>query len=173
MTSSGPGCPANAFEGATRRANAFVARRVEKHVYMLFDWEATPDLSRALRCEKSKWWSFLRKYDRIVSIFGGIDSHAWRSKATRKHVSGFLPHFSFIRERYIVPVSSNFLTQISCGIKTKCRKTRAMQRNFTIVDSLALRPCNTSMIPDTHSLKLLFLIRYTPRLGYLYLRTCK
>ena len=44
-----------------------------------------------------------------------------------------------LRERYIVPVSSNFLTQISCGIKTKCRKTRAMQRDFTIVDSLALR----------------------------------
>ena len=68
-----------------------------------------------------------------------------------------------IRERYIVPVSSNFLTQISCGIKTKCRKTRAMQRDFTIVDSLALRQCNTSMIPDTHSLKLLFPTRYTSR----------
>ena len=65
-----------------------------------------------------------------------------------------------IRERYIIPVSSNFLTQISCGIKTKCRKTRAMQRDFTIVDSLALRQCNTSMIPDTHLLKLLFLARY-------------
>ena len=47
--------------------------------------------------------------------------------------------FSIIRERYIVPVSSNFLTQISHGTSTKCRKTRAMQRNFTIVDSLALR----------------------------------
>ena len=68
-----------------------------------------------------------------------------------------------LRERYIVPVSSNFLTQISCGIKTKCRKTRAMQRDFTIVDSLALRQCNTSMIPDTHLLKLLFPTRYTPR----------
>ena len=70
---------------------------------------------------------------------------------------------SYICERYIVSVSSNFLTQISCGIKTKCRKTRAMQRDFTIVDSLALRQCNTSLIPDTHSLKLLFLARYTPR----------
>ena len=40
---------------------------------------------------------------------------------------------------YIVSVSSNFLTQISCGIKTKCRKTRAMQRDFTIVDSLAFK----------------------------------
>ena len=70
---------------------------------------------------------------------------------------------SYIRERYIVSVSSNFLTQISCGIKTKCRKTRAMQRDFTIVDSLALRQCNTSMIPDTHLLKLLFLARYTHR----------
>ena len=73
----------------------------------------------------------------------------------------------YIRVRYIVLVSSNFLTQISCGIKTKCRKTRAMQRDFTrdftIVDSLALRQCNTSMIPDTHSLKLLFLTRYTSR----------
>ena len=45
----------------------------------------------------------------------------------------------YIREGYIVPVSSNFLTQISCGIKTKCCKTRAMQRDFTIVDSLALK----------------------------------
>ena len=71
--------------------------------------------------------------------------------------------FFYIRERYIGSVSSNFLTQISCGIKTKCRKTRAMQRDFTIVDSLALRQCDTSMIPDTHSLKLLFLARYTPR----------
>ena len=72
---------------------------------------------------------------------------------------------SYIRERYIVSVSSNFLTQISCGIKTKCRKTRAMQRDFTIVDSLALRQCNTSMIPDTHLLKLLFLARYYPSLN--------
>ena len=67
---------------------------------------------------------------------------------------------------YIVSVSSNFLTQISCGIKTKCRKTRAMQRDFTIVDSLALRQCDTSMIPDTHLLKLLFLARYTSRSIY-------
>ena len=73
---------------------------------------------------------------------------------------------SYIRERYIVSVSSNFLTQISCGIKTKCRKTRAMQRDFTIVDSLALRQCNTSMIPDTHSLKLLFPTRYISRSIY-------
>ena len=112
-----------------------------------------------------------------------------------------------IRERYIVSVSSNFLTQISCGIRTKCCKTRAMQRDFTIVDSLALRAvrvkpiscalracflghyrmarmsqsasscglaswmrtqeCNTFMIPDTHSLKLLFLARYTSRSIYL------
>ncbi len=111
-----------------------------------------------------------------------------------------------LRERYIISVSSNFLTQISCGIKTKCCKTRAMQRDFTIVDSLALRAvrvkpiscalracflghyrmarmsqsasscglaswmrpqqCNTSMIPDTHSLKLLFPTRYTSRSIY-------
>ena len=100
--------------------------------------EATPDLSRALRCEKSKWWSFLRKYDRIGSIFGGIDSHAWRSETTRKHVLGLLLYFH-IHERYIVSVRSNFLTQISHGTKTKCRKTRAMQRDSAIVDSLALR----------------------------------
>ena len=49
----------------------------------------------------------------------------------------------YIRARYIVSVSSNFLTQISHGTRTKCRKTRAMQRDFTIVDSLALRQCNT------------------------------
>ena len=106
----------------------------------------------------------------------------------------------YLRERYIVSVSSNFLTQISHGTRTKWRKTRAMQRDFTIVDSLALRAvrvkpiscalracflghyrmvrmsqsasscglaswmrtqeCNTSMIPDTHLLKLLFLARY-------------
>ena len=71
-----------------------------------------------------------------------------------------------LRERYIVSVNSNFLTQISCGIITKCRKTRAMRRDFTIVDSLALRQCNTSMIPDTHLLKLLFLARHTHRSIY-------
>ena len=106
-----------------------------------------------------------------------------------------------IRERYIVSVSSNFLTQISCGIRTKCCKTRAMQRDFTIVDSLALRAVRVKpisfalracflghyrmarmsqsasscglaswmrpqMIPDTHSLKLLFPTRYTHRSIY-------
>ena len=94
--------------------------------------------------------------------------HFWRDRlynyAIKSAAATFKRSTSFIRERYIVPVSSNFLTQISCGIKTKCRKTRAMQRDFTIVDSLALRQCNTSMIPDTHSLKLLFLARYTSRL---------
>ena len=34
------------------------------------------------------------------SIFGGIDSHAWRSETTRKHVSGFLSIFSSSREIY-------------------------------------------------------------------------
>ena len=48
-----------------------------------------------------------------------------------------------LRERYIVSVSSNFLTQISHGTRTKCRKTRAMQSDFTIVDSLALRAVAT------------------------------
>ena len=129
-----------------------------------------------------------------------LPSHRiWRSYATKR--STF-----FIRERYIVSVSSNFLTQISCGIKTKCRKTRAMQRDFTIVDSLALRAvrvkpiscalracflghyrmarmsqsasscglaswmrpqqCDTSMVPNAYSLKLLFLARYTSRSIY-------
>ena len=100
MTSSRPGCPAATSKGAMRRANAIVARRVEMHVYMHFDWEATPDLSRALRREKSRWWSFLRKCDWIRSIFGGIDSHAWRSEATRKHVSGFLQYFLYSRWIY-------------------------------------------------------------------------
>ena len=76
-----------------------------------------------------------------------------------KHGLSFLPYFLYSRE-YIVSVNSNLLTQISCGIKTKCRKTRAMQRDFTIVDSLSLRQCDTSMSPDTHLLKLLFLARY-------------
>ena len=44
-----------------------------------------------------------------------------------------------IRESYIVPVSSNFLTQISHGTRTKCRKTRAMLRDFSTVACLALR----------------------------------
>ena len=130
MTSSGPGCPATVPKGALRRIGALVARRIA------CDWEATPDLSRALWREKSKRWSFLRKCDRIGSIFGGIDSHAWRSRATRKHVLSL----SFnIRDGYIVSVSSNFLTQISCGTRTKCRKTRAMQRDFAIAAGLSLR----------------------------------
>ena len=44
-----------------------------------------------------------------------------------------------IRERYIVPVSSNFLTQISHGTRTKCHKTRAMLREFSTADCLALK----------------------------------
>ena len=34
------------------------------------------------------------------SIFGGIDSHAWRSEATHKHVSCFLPNFLYSRWIY-------------------------------------------------------------------------
>ena len=45
----------------------------------------------------------------------------------------------YIRERYIVSVSSNFLTQISHGTRTKCRKTRAMLRYFSAVACLALK----------------------------------
>ena len=133
--------------------------------------------------------------------------HFWRDRlynyAIKSAAATFKRSTFHLRERYIVPVSSNFLKQISCGIKTKCRKTRAMQRDFTIVDSLALRAvrvkpiscalracflghyrmarmsqsasscglaswmrpqqCNTSMIPDTHLLKLLFPTRYTSR----------
>ena len=44
-----------------------------------------------------------------------------------------------LRERYIVSVSSNFLTQISHGTRTKCRKTRAMLRYFSAVACLALK----------------------------------
>ena len=36
-TGSGPGCPATVPKGALRRIGTLVARRVEKHVYMLFD----------------------------------------------------------------------------------------------------------------------------------------
>ena len=63
-----------------------------------------------------------------------------------------------IRERYIVSVSSNFLTQISCGIRTKCCKTRAMQRDFTIVDSLALRAVRVK--PISCALRACFLGHY-------------
>ena len=69
----------------------------------------------------------------------------------------------FIRESYIVSVSSNFLTQISCGIKTKCRKTRAMQRNFTIVDSLVLRQLRHLAVrvkPISFALRACFLGHY-------------
>ena len=44
-----------------------------------------------------------------------------------------------VRERYIVLVSSNFLTQISHGTRTKCRKTRAMLRDFSTAACLALK----------------------------------
>ena len=40
------------------------------------------------------------------------------------------------------------------------------QDEVSQVDSLALRQCNTSLIPDTHSLKLLFPTRYTSRSIY-------
>ena len=109
--------------------------------------------------------------DRIGSIFGRIDSHAWRSRATHKHVWCSLFKLSLFARDISFQSAAIFLcpkgtTQISCGTITKCRKTRAMQRDFTIVDSLALRQCNTSMIPDTHLLKLLFLARYTHRSIY-------
>ena len=40
-------------------------------------------------------------------------------------------------------------------------------KRFYYSNSLALRQCNTSMIPDTHLLKLLFPTRYTSRSIYL------
>ena len=63
-----------------------------------------------------------------------------------------------LRERYIVSVSSNFLTQISHGTRTKCRKTRAKQRDFTIVDSLALRAVRVK--PISCALRACFLGHY-------------
>ena len=66
MPSSGPGCPATAFEGAKRRANAFVARRVVSKLCLL----TTED----------RWLRTNLAYSRTFSV----------------------------RERYIVPVSSNF-----------------------------------------------------------------
>ena len=48
-------------------------------------------------------------------------------------------HTFSIREEHIVSVSSNFLTQISHGTRTKCRKTRAMLRDFSTVACLALK----------------------------------
>ena len=69
----------------------------------------------------------------------------------------FYPFFH-LRERYIVSVSSNFLTQISHGTRTKCRKTRAKQRDFTIVDSLALRAVRVK--PISCALRACFLGHY-------------
>jgi hypothetical protein len=62
----------------------------------------------------------------------------------------------YLRERYIVSVSSNFLTQFSHG--TKCRKTRAKQRDFTIVDSLVLRAVRVK--PISCALRACFLGHY-------------
>ena len=44
-----------------------------------------------------------------------------------------------VRERYIVSVSSNFLTQISHGTRTKCRKTRAKLKILQYKLILALK----------------------------------
>ena len=63
-----------------------------------------------------------------------------------------------LHERYIVSVSSNFLTQISHGTRTKCRKTRAKQIDFTIVDSLALRAVRVK--PISCALRACFLGHY-------------
>ena len=62
-------------------------------------------------------------------------------EGAKRRVSMFQAfYYTFsVRERYIVSVSSNFLTQISHGTRTKCRKTRAMLRDFSTVACLALR----------------------------------
>ena len=127
MTSSGPGCPATAFEGATRRANALVARRIDelmqsacrlrsdtRFVTSFATWQIEKvELSPKMRLNKEHFWRD-RIYDYAVksaagtdymkdyweSIFGGIDSHAWRSKATHKHVLSLSSNFLYSREIY-------------------------------------------------------------------------
>ena len=107
---------------------------------MLFDWEATPDLSRALRREKSKRWSFLRKCDRIGSIFGGIDSTIMESSRRRELLNEVLlvtRGISF--QSAAIFLCPKATTQISHGTRTKYRKTRAMLREFSAVACLALK----------------------------------
>ena len=70
----------------------------------------------------------------------------------------------YIRERYIVPVGAIFqcpkgTTQISHGTRTKCRKTRAMQINYTKVVGLALKQLR-HFYGARHSFAKIF-IRYT------------
>ena len=99
----------------------------------LVDWEATPDLSRALRREKSKRWSFLRKCDRIGSIFGGIDSTIMESSRRRELLNEVLLFARVISfQSAAIFLCPKGTTQISHGIKTKCRKTRAMQREILL-----------------------------------------
>ena len=64
-----------------------------------------------------------------------------------------------LRERYIVSVSSNFLTRISHGTRTK------LLENLSESNILS-RPL-VSMLPNVHLLKLLFLARYYPSLNLL------
>ena len=97
------------------------------------------------------------------SIFGGIDSHAWRSKATREQVSGFLANFLYSRGVYRSGQQQFLNANFVWNQDEVSQNSRYAKRDFTILDSLALRQCNTSMIPDTHLLKLLFPTRYTPR----------
>ena len=59
------------------------------------------------------------------SIFGGIDSHAWRSKETRKHVSGFLPYFLYSRGAYRFSQQ-----QFSCAQRAQRKFRMEAGRNF-------------------------------------------
>ena len=59
------------------------------------------------------------------SILGGIDSHAWRSRATRKHVSGLLLYFSSSREVY-----RSSQQQFSCAQRAQRKFRMEAGRNF-------------------------------------------
>ena len=72
-------------------------------------------------------------------------------------------HTFSIREEHIVSVSSNFLTQISHGTRTKCRKTRAMLRYFSAVACLALKQLRHLAVrvkPISFALRACFLGHY-------------
>ena len=61
----------------------------------------------------------------IRPFFGWIDSHAWRSRATRKHVSGLLLYFSSSREVY-----RSSQQQFSCAQRAQRKFRMEAGRNF-------------------------------------------
>ena len=68
-----------------------------------------------------------------------------------------------VRERYIVSVSSNFLTQILHGTRTKCRKTRAKLKILQYMLSLALKQLRHLAVrvkPISFALRACFLGHY-------------